>query len=88
MQWTLELIWQLEKNDNTITRTIDHWVDSVIGVFVTELAIDQFVSYSKVEQRFFKGFQGKFLKTLSLLIKILLCEKSILSIQIERVRVL
>ena len=30
-QWTPELIQQLEKADNTITCTIDHWVDSEIG---------------------------------------------------------
>ena len=77
-QWTLELIQQLEKVDNTITLTIDHWVDSVIGGFVTEFSIDQFVSYSEAERRFFKGFRGKFLKTLPLLINTLLCEKGIL----------
>ena len=36
MQWTLEPIRQLEKTDNTITCIVDHWVDSVIGGFVTE----------------------------------------------------
>ena len=66
-QWTLERIQQLENTDKTITRMVDHWVGSVIGGFVTEFAVDQFVSYSEVEQRF-----------LPLLIKILLCEKIIL----------
>ena len=78
MQWTLKLIQQLEKTDNTITCMIDHWVDNVQGGFVIEFSIDQFVSYSKAERRFFKGLRGKFLKTLPLLIKILLCEKRIL----------
>ena len=82
-QWTPELIQQLEKTDNTITCTVDHWVDSVLEGFVTEFAIDQFVSYSEAERRFFKGFRGNFLKTLPLLIKILLCEKSILCSHIE-----
>ena len=77
-EWTPELIQQLEKIDNTITRTVDHWVDSVLGGFVTKFSIDQFVSYSEVERIFFKGFRGKSMKTLPLLIKILLCEKSIL----------
>ena len=45
MQWTLELIQQLEKTDNTINPMVYHWVDSVIGGFVTEFAIDKFVSY-------------------------------------------
>ena len=29
-QWTPELIQQLEKTDNTIAHTMDHWVDSVL----------------------------------------------------------
>ena len=78
MQWTPELIQQLEKTNNTITCTVDHWVDCVIGVFVIEFTIDQVVSYSEAERRFFKGFRGRFMKTLPLLIKILLCEMSIL----------
>ena len=51
---------------------------------MTEFSIDQFVSYSKSKRRFFKGFRGKFLKTLPLLIKILLGEKSILCSHAER----
>ena len=35
IEWTPELIQQLEKTDNTITRTEDHWVGSVLGGFVT-----------------------------------------------------
>ena len=77
-QWTPELIQQLENADNTITHTIDHWVDNVLGGFVKEFSIDQFVSYSEAERRLFKGFRGKFMKTLPLLIKILLCKKSIM----------
>ena len=72
MQWTPELVHQLERTDNNITRTVDHQVDSVLGGFVTEFTVDQFVSYSKADRRFFQGFRGKFLKKLPLLIKILL----------------
>ena len=53
-------------------------MDIVLGGFVIEFSIDQFVSYFEAERRFFKGFRSKFLKTLPLLIKILLCEKSIM----------
>ena len=44
-QWTPELIQKLENTDNAITRRVDHWVDSLIGGFVIQFAIDQFVSY-------------------------------------------
>ena len=33
-QWTPELILQLKRNDTTIIRMVDHWVDSVLGGFV------------------------------------------------------
>ena len=49
MHWTLKLIQQSENTDNTITRMVDHWVDSVIGGFVMEFAIDQFLSHSLAE---------------------------------------
>ena len=49
-QWAPEWILQLEKTDNTITCTIDRWVDSVLGGFVTEFSIDQYVSYSKAQR--------------------------------------
>lgn len=55
-QWIQKWIRQLEEYDNTITHTVDHWVDSVIGGFVTEFSVDQFVSYSEVKRKFFKGF--------------------------------
>ena len=48
-QWTPKLLEQLEQTDNTITHMVDHWVDSVLGGFVIEFAIDQFLSYSEAE---------------------------------------
>ena len=49
-QWTPKLIQRLEKAEKTITRMVDHWVDSVLGGFLMEFTIDQFVSYSEAEQ--------------------------------------
>ena len=49
-QWTPDLLEQLERIDNTITCTVDHSVDSVLGFFVTEFDINQFVSYSEAER--------------------------------------
>ena len=83
MQWTPELIQQLERTENMITRNINHWVDSTLGRFVTEFVVDQFMSYSKAKRRFFKGFQGKFFKKLPLLTNILLCEKGFLCSRTE-----
>ena len=43
--------------------------------FVTEFAFDMLKAYSEAERYFFKGYRGKYLKTLCLSIKMLLCEK-------------
>ena len=53
---------------------VDHWIDHLLGGFVTEFSIDQFVSYSEAEIWFFKRPKGKFLRSLKLLLKILLHE--------------
>ena len=82
-KWTLKLVQQLEKSSNKIIHLVDHWIDSVLGGFVTEFAIDQFVSYSEVERRFFKGLRGKFLHSLKLWIKMILCEQGTLCNHIE-----
>ena len=74
-QWIPKLVQQLEKTNNMITHTIDHWIDCVMGGFVTKFAIDHFVSYSEAEKIFFKGPIGKFPRSLKLLINMLMCEK-------------
>ena len=73
-EWTPELIQQVEKFDNKSIRAVDHWIDHLLGGFVTEFSIDQFVSYSEAERRLFKGPRGKFLRSLKVLLKMILCE--------------
>ena len=77
-EWNPKLIQRVEKFDNKITRTVDHWIDHLLGGFLTEFSIDQFVSYSEAERRFFKGPRGKFLCSMQLLWKMLLCEQGFL----------
>ena len=38
--WTLELVRRLEASEDKIAHTVDHWLDHVIGGFVTEFSID------------------------------------------------
>ena len=80
MEWTLEAIQRLEQTDNSISRVVDYLLNSLLEGVVTEFAVDTLKDYSKVERYFFKGYQGKYLKSLSLSIKILLCEKGKLRI--------
>ena len=47
---------------------------------MTEFVVDMLKAYSEVECYFFKGYRGKYLKSLSLSIKMLLCEKGKLRI--------
>ena len=47
--WTLELVRKLEASEDKITRAIDHWMDRIIGGFITEFTINTSVSYSKAE---------------------------------------
>lgn len=73
--WTPELVRHLKGSENKVAKTVDYWIDNILGGFINEFVIDMFVSYSKVESQFFKGPRGKYLKYLKTWIKMLLCEK-------------
>ena len=73
--WTLELIQTMKKLDNPIMRSVDFWLVSVLEGFVTEFAVDQTKSFSEAERCFFKGYRGKYIRSLNLSIKMLLHEK-------------
>ena len=73
--WTPELIENVKNLDNPITRAVDFWLASVLEGFVTEFAVDQRKSFSEAERYFFKGYRGKYLRSLNLSIKMLLHEK-------------
>ena len=76
--WTSELIQTVQSLDNPITRAVDFWLASVLEGFVTEFAVDQRKGFSEAEQYFFKGYHGKYLKSLNLSIKMLLHEKRVM----------
>ena len=78
--WTPELVHRLEASGDKIARAIDHWLDRIIGGFITEFAVDMIVNYSQAERRFLKGSQGKYIKSLNTWIKMLLCEKRVMRI--------
>lgn len=76
--WTPELVKRLEWYDYKVVRDIDYWIDSILGSFITEFAIDIFVSYSEVEWWFFKGLRGKYMKSRKTWIKMLLWKKKVM----------
>ena len=71
---------KLEISKDKIARVVDHWLDQVIRGFITEFVIDTIVSYSEAERHFLQGSWGKYIKSLSTWIKMLLCEKQIMRI--------
>ena len=58
--WTSELVCKLEASEDKIARVVDHWLDRIIGGFITEFVVDTLVSYSEAERCFLKGPQGKY----------------------------
>ena len=80
MEWTPEAIQRLQQIDNPISCVVYFWLNSLLEGLVTEFAMDTLKSYNEVEWYFFKGYRGKYLKSLTLCIKMLLCEKGKLRI--------
>ena len=79
-EWTPEAIQRLEQTNNPISRTVDYWMNSLLDGFVIEFVVDMLKAYSEADRYFFKGYRGKYLKSLSLCIKMPLCEKGKLRI--------
>ena len=47
--WTPELVRRLEASEDEIACVVDHWLDCIIGGFVTKFTFDTSVSYSEAE---------------------------------------
>ena len=75
---TLEVIQRLKHTNNSISRVVDFWLNSLLEGFVTEFAVDTLTTYSEAERLFFKGYCGKYLNSLNLWIKMFLCEQGVL----------
>jgi hypothetical protein len=60
---------------------ITGWI--VCWEVITEFSIDCTQSYSVVERELFKGLCGRYLKSLSTWIKMLLCDKGVMKMEYE-----
>ena len=78
--WTPELVQRLVASKDNITCTVDHWLDRIIGGFMTEFVVDTSVSYNEAECCFFRAPRGKYLRSLNTWIKMLLCEKRVMKL--------
>ena len=69
--------------DNKALRAIEVWLDSILKGYIIKFAVDTNKSYNELEQEFFNGPRGRFLLSLQLSIKMLVCEKGILKMHLE-----
>ena len=47
--WTLELVQRLEASENKIMLVVNHWLNRIIGGFVTEFIVDTSISYNEAK---------------------------------------
>ena len=73
------MIQQLQEVENRASRAIEMWLDIILEGYITEFVVNIVKSYSDAEREFFKGPRGRFLLSLQLSIKMLICEKGILN---------
>ena len=59
------------------------WLDSILEGYIAKFVVDTVKSYSDVEREFFQGPRGRFLLSLQLWIKMLICEKGILKMNFD-----
>ena len=78
--WTPKLVRKLQATEDKIMCAIDHWLDRIIGGFITEFTVDTSVSYNEAERCFLKGPRGKYVKSMNTWIKMLLCEKRVMKL--------
>ena len=58
-KWSPQLILRLKIINNLVSRAVDFGVDSILGGYITEFAIDTIKSYSEVERKIFQGPKGR-----------------------------
>jgi len=71
-EWMPEKIKQLKEISNPISRAIDFWINRILKGYLIEFAITYNKLYSASEREFFYGPRGRYLKELTLWIKMAL----------------
>ena len=47
--WNPELVQRLEALEDKITCVVDHWLDHIIGGFITKFMVENSVSYNEAK---------------------------------------
>jgi len=71
-EWIPELIQQLKEVSNPISHAIDLWIDSILKDYITNFSIDYTKSYSDAEREFFYDPREKYLRELTVWIKMVM----------------
>ena len=53
--FTPELIWEVQETDNKASRDVEVWLDSILGRYITEFAVDTNKYFSEAEREFLNG---------------------------------
>ena len=52
-EWSTQFIQWLKRDSDPINRVVNFWVDSILEVYITQIAVDMIKSYSEMEREFF-----------------------------------
>jgi hypothetical protein len=62
---------------------VDFQLNSIMGGYIIEFAVDCTQTYSVTEREFFKGLCIRYLSVLSIWIKKLLCDKNVINMEYD-----
>jgi hypothetical protein len=63
---------------------VDFWLDNIIAWFIIEFRVDTMKSYTAAEKEFLKGLRGRYIRSLYMLIKILLHDKDVMTMESDK----
>ena len=67
------LIQLMESLNNPIFRNVKFWFNIIFEGYITEIVVETIKKISEVEREFFERPRGKYLKSIKLWIKLLVC---------------
>jgi hypothetical protein len=73
-----ELIRKINTISNKVSHMVDFWLNSIMGGYITEFAVDCTQSYSVAERDFFNRICGIYLSEMYTWINMLLCDKNVM----------
>ena len=79
VEWSAQLIHELNSVSNPISRDVDFWVNNILQGYITEFTVETITSYSETKSNFFQGAQRRYVLSISTWIKMLVYEKVIFS---------